>query len=223
MRRKAAGLAAIRSRGAWWSIPGAAREAGPCIQRDLSEIGPRVVSAAGLDTRGLPVCRLAQIQPSSKAEAFEACAPALVGDGSYVAKTMFPESTAFPSRGRILVFNTVISGRPAILAYVYGNAPVPTSRVIIFRIRSTKGTFGTVLVGSLPATVNRHGYLTSIQLDLHRNFIYRGRPRAYLSATCAAPAGFPGATFPLARVSMTFDDGRTLATTLVRGCKVREG
>jgi len=174
-----------------------------------------------LDNRGLPVCHLSQIQPSSKAEALKACAPALVGGGSYVASTAFPEGIAFPSQGRILVFNTVIGGQPAIFAYAYGNTPVPTTRVIVFRIHSAGGTYGTVLTGLLPATINRHGYLTSLQLSLHRNFIYHGRPRTYLSATCAAPAGFPGATFPFARVSMSFDDGRNLGTTLVRSCKVR--
>lgn len=174
-----------------------------------------------LDNRGLPVCHLTQIQPSSKVEALEACASALVGSGRYIARTAFPESNPFPSQGGIFAFNTEIGGQPAILAYVYGDAPVPTTRVIVFRIHSTGGTYGTVLTGLLPATVNRHGYLTSIRLSLHRNFTYRGRPHTYLSATCAAPSGFTGATFSFAHVSMTFADGRDLATTLVRSCKVR--
>ena len=51
--------------------------------------------------------------------------------------------------------------------------------------------------------------------------LYRGQRRSYLSATCDAPAGFPGATFPFAHASMTFADGRTLSSTLTRSCKVR--
>ncbi len=69
--------------------------------------------------------------------------------------------------------------------------------------------------------MNRYGYLTRISLSLHRNFTYRGRARSYLSAACDAPAGFPGASFPFARASMTFADGRTLASTLIRSCEVR--
>ena len=44
--------------------------------------------------------------------------------------------------------------------------------------------------------------------------------RSYLSAACDAPAGFPGASFPFAHASMTFADGRTLASTLTRSCRV---
>jgi hypothetical protein len=58
-------------------------------------------------------------------------------------------------------------------------------------------------------------------LDLHRELTYRGRRHSYLSASCPAPAGFPGATFTFARASLGFADGRTLATTLVRDCRLR--
>jgi hypothetical protein len=101
--------------------------------------------------------------------------------------------------------------------------PLPTTRIIVFHIHRTQGTFGTVLTAALPASANRYGYLKTISLNLHRDFIYRGRRRSYLSAACAAPAGFPGATFPLARASMRFADGRTLASTLTRSCRVRGG
>jgi len=43
------------------------------------------------------------------------------------------------------------------------------------------------------------------------------RQRSYPSA---APSGFTVATFPFAGSSMTFADGRTLASTLTRNCKV---
>lgn len=73
-----------------------------------------------LDTRGLPLCHMRQIEASSNAQALAACGAALVGGGSYLAKT-----------------------------------------------------------------------------------------------------AFPGAVFPFARASMTFADGRTLASTLTRSCRVR--
>jgi hypothetical protein len=174
-----------------------------------------------LDAHGLPVCRRQDIEPSSTEEARRACGPALVGGGSYDADVAFPEQTSFPSQGRILAFNAVIEGKRAILAQVYGVNPVPITRVIVFHIRESAGTYGTVLTGALPASLNRYGYLTRISLSLHRNFTYRGRRRSYLSAACDAPAGFPGATFPFAHASMTFADGRTLSSTLTRSCKVR--
>jgi hypothetical protein len=174
-----------------------------------------------LDAHGLPVCHQGQIEPSSTREALNRCGAALVGGGSYAADVAFPEQSAFPSHGRILAFNTVVDGRRAILAHIYAANPVPITRIVVFHIRETGGTFGTVLTGALPARLNRWGYLKRISLSLHRNFTYRGRPRSYLSAACDAPAGFPGAVFPFARASMTFADGRTLASTLTRSCKVR--
>jgi hypothetical protein len=175
-----------------------------------------------IDTRGLPVCHAPEVDPGTSAEALAACRPALVGEGRYLANTAFPEQSTFPTRGRIVAFNSVDHGHPAILAHVYGPDPVPTTRIIFFRIRRHGGTFGTTLTAKLPASVNRYGYLRQISLDLFRVFRYRGRSRSYLSAACAAPPGFPGAVFPFARASMAFDDGRRLASTLIRSCRVSE-
>ncbi len=176
-----------------------------------------------IDSRGLPICRRAQIEPSSSAEAIDRCGSALVGRGRYDADVAFPEQSAFPSKGRILAFNARLNGKRAILAHVYGAEPVPITRIIVFRIHERHGTFGTVLKGSLPASLNRWGYLRQIGLSLHREYTYRGQQRSYLSAACAAPTGFPGVTFPFAQASMSFADGRTLSSTLTRSCKVRGG
>lgn len=175
-----------------------------------------------IDTRGLPVCHASEVDPGTSAEALAACRSALVGEGRYLANTAFPEQATFPTRGRIVAFNSVDHGHPAILAHVYGPDPVPTTRIIFFRIRRHGGTFGTSLTANLPVSVNRYGYLRQISLSLFRVFRYRGRARSYLSAACAAPPGFPGAVFPFARASMAFDDGRKLASTLTRSCRVSD-
>jgi hypothetical protein len=174
-----------------------------------------------LDTRGLPTCRRSQLEPATARQALEACRPALVGDGRYLAALALPEQANFPLQGRVLAFNAVIDGKRAILAHVYGQDPVPNSKVFVFHIRRGSGTFGTVLTAALPARLNRHGYLRKISLTLRRNFIYRGRRHSYLSAACAAPAGFSSASFPFVRVGMTFADGRKLASTLIRTCRVQ--
>jgi len=176
-----------------------------------------------VDSRGLPVCERREIEPSSTQEALQRCGAALVGTGAYLADIAFPEQDSFRSRGRILAFNAVVDGKEAILAHVYGAKPVPITRIIVFRIRETDGTFGTVFSGSLPRSLIRWGYLKSFSLEFHRIYTYRGRRHSYLSAACAAPAGFPGAVFPFARASMAFEDGRTLASTLTRSCTVRSG
>lgn len=174
-----------------------------------------------IDTKGLPLCRRSQIEPATSEEALAACGPALVGEGRYVGAVSLSEQNAFPLQGRILAFNAIVDGRRAILAHVYGKDPVPNSRIIVFHIRNSGGTYGTILTAALPARLNRYGYLKKIVLKLRRHFVYRGRVHSYLTAACAAPPGFTSASFPFVRVSMTFSDRRTLASTLIRTCRVR--
>jgi hypothetical protein len=176
-----------------------------------------------LDTRGLPVCHREEIDPGSSAKALEVCGSALVGEGTFAARTAFPEQETFPAHGRILGFNSVSNGHPTILAHIYGADPVPITRTIVFHIHRHPGkTFDTTLSGALPVGVNRYGYVKKISLYLFRLFTYRGQTHSYLSAACAAPPGFPSAIFPFARASMTFEDGRTLSSSLTRTCRVSQ-
>lgn len=175
-----------------------------------------------IDTRGLPRCRQGQLVSSSSRQAMETCGDALVGKGSYSARTAFPEQGAFPANGRILAFNALIGGRRAIIAHIFGSDPVPMTRLVIFHISHRAGTYGTVLKAYLPVAVNRYGYVKRISLSLFRRFTFQGREHSYLSAACPAPSGFPGAVFPFARTSMGFADGRKLSSTLTRTCRVRD-
>jgi|SRR5215203_3986558 len=187
----------------------------------LRQITIAVNRGGSLDASGLPTCRKSQIEARSTEQAMQVCGSALVGTGHYEAAIAFPEQIAFPLQGPILAFNAVVDGKEAILAHVYGTDPFPATRIITFRIRRSRGTFGTVLVGALPPSLNRYGYLKEIDLRLHRTFTYRGRARSYLGAQCAAPSGFQIGVFAFARVSMAFEDGRKLSSTLIRSCRVR--
>ncbi len=92
---------------------------------------------------------------------------------------------------------------------------------MVLHLRHTAGGYGTEFSGELPPEILHYGYVTAINLRLYRTFTYRGATHSYLSAACPAPAGFSVASFPFARGSMTFEDGRTLSSTLTRSCKVR--
>jgi hypothetical protein len=173
-----------------------------------------------LDSRGLPACHYRDLVASSPDQVMDVCGGALVGDGAYRARTAFPEQETFPSEGKILAFNGIYEGHEAILAHIYGGNPVPITRIIVFHIRRTAGTFGTILTGRLPDSLNHYGYVVGIYLKLFRRYAFHGEQRSYISAACDAPAGFPGATFPFARASMKFADGRRLSSTLTRSCKV---
>jgi hypothetical protein len=187
----------------------------------LRKIRVALNRAGRLDTRGLPVCPEIRIRTVSSAEALAACGSALVGAGGITTVTSLPEQPNSPLRAELLLFNSIVDGRPAILGHIYQHSPIPNTKLVVFHISRSPGTFGTVLEATLPEAVNRNGYLKSIYLQLQRNFVFHGRRRSYLSASCAAPQGFSAATFPFARASMTFDGGRTLSSTLVRTCRVR--
>jgi hypothetical protein len=174
-----------------------------------------------LQLRGLPVCRVGQIQPSTNREAMEACGGSLVGHGRFAADVALPEDSPFPSEGKMLAFNGRLRGRPAILAHIYGTVPAPTSYVLPFLIRKTQGTYGTVLEASLPQISGEWGYITAMSMTLGRRFSYRGRVVGYLAAGCPAPRGLGSALFPLAKTRFGFAGGLSVETTLARTCKVR--
>ena len=163
-----------------------------------------------LDTRGVPLCRLGHISPSTTQQALAACGSSLIGEGSFSADVRIPEQSPFPSQGKVLAFNGKLRGKPAILAHIYGTKPVPTSYVLPFSISSTKGSFGTVLAASLPYVTGEWGYVTGISLKL--------QPRV-LSASCPAPRGTNAGVFSLARTSFRFGS-LSLSSTLIRTCTV---
>ncbi len=173
-----------------------------------------------LETVGLPICHAAQIEATTSAQALAVCRDALVGSGTYVAQASFPEKSTFPAQGHILAFNGLSEGRQVILAHIYGTNPVSGTSVITFYIHRLHGAYGTQLIDNLPASLNHYGYVKHISLTLHRTYTYRGARHSYLSAACPAPVGFSGALFPFAHASMRFEDGVSLASTIVRSCKV---
>jgi DNA-binding beta-propeller fold protein YncE len=172
-------------------------------------------------SRGLPVCRLQRIQPSTTAGALAACRPSLVGEGRFTASVKLPQQSPFPSEGKVLAFNGRVHGKPAILAHIYGTQPIPTSIVLPFLIGSSHGTYGTTLSASLPQATGSWGYVTGLRMSLRRRFHYRGRSHSYLSAGCPAPAGFSSASFPLARTSFAFAQDLNMVAVLNRDCRAR--
>jgi len=172
-----------------------------------------------IDYRGLPVCRLEEIQPATTENALAACRAAKVGEGDFSANVAIPGQAPFPSRGKLIAFNGFEGGRPVIFAHVYGSDPVPTSFTLALAIARVKGTFATTLSAALPRVTGKAGFVTGITLKLQRSFRHGGRTHSYLSAGCPAPAGFPGASFALLRAKFIFGGGQALGSTLTRSCR----
>jgi hypothetical protein len=186
----------------------------------LRQISIALNRSGHLETTGLPICHAVQIEGTSSAQALRTCRDALIGTGTYAAVASFPERSTFPTQGHILAFNGLSEGRPVILAQIYGTNPAPSTSVITFYIQHPHGAYGTRLIDNLPSSLNHYGYVKRISLTLHRTYTYRGQTHSYLSASCAAPPGFPRASFNFAHASMSFEGGVTLASTLIRSCKV---
>lgn len=178
----------------------------------LEAISIAINSHGKLATRGIPLCRLGHIDPSTTSEALAACRSSLIGEGRFSADVKIPEQSPFPSLGKVLAFNGKLGGKPALFAHIYGTTPVPTSYVLPFQIEKSHGTYGTILKASLPQATGEWGYVTGLSLNLDPRF---------LSSGCPAPKGFPGAVFPLMRTSFGFEGGPILNSTLNRSCKVK--
>ncbi len=186
----------------------------------LRKISISINKFGKLDTTGLPVCPLEAIQPATTEDALAACRDSLVGEGQFAANVLLTGQAPFPSAGKIYAFYGEVDGKRAILAHVYGTDPAPTSFTLPFLIRSTKGTYGTAFEASLPQYTSSDGYVTGLSLTLGKTWNAGGGPHSFLSASCPAPKGFPGATFPFAKAALAFK-GRNVGVTLTRNCKVR--
>jgi hypothetical protein len=182
----------------------------------LKKISIAINRAGHFSPAALPVCTVRDIQPSTTANALQACGPSLVGTGSFAAKVLIPQQSSFPAGGKLYAFNGIYEGHPAILAHVYGTEPVPTSFTLPFVMSSHKGELGTVLTASLAGAVGKAGYITNLALDLGSGQGSTG----YLTAACPAPEGFGNATFAFAKATFEFGHAK-IDSTLVRNCEVR--
>jgi hypothetical protein len=175
-----------------------------------------------LATRGLPACTSPLLQSTTTAIALARCRPALVGRGSFKAEVESTQTT-IPASGTILAFNGRSRGKPALLLHLYAAVPVRVTFVLPLTISHlAKGRFGTVLSASVPVLAGGLGSVTDIKLKIGREYVVGGKRIGFISASCAAPAGFPGAVFTFARGSFYFADGRRLDTSLSRDCSVRQ-
>jgi len=185
----------------------------------MSQMSIAINKYGHLDSTGLPVCQLEQIQPATTDDALTACRGSLVGEGRFLANVV--GHAPFPSDGKVYAFNGELDGKPAILAHVYGTQPAPASYTLSFVVSKSKGTFGTTLKASLPPVKAGAGYISGIYLTLGKTYSSHGKKHSYFSASCPAPKGFSKAVFPFAKASVGFQGGQTLGSTLTRTCKAK--
>lgn len=170
--------------------------------------------------RGLPTCRIRSVQPAREAEARKICGGAIVGHGRVVVQVRIPGQLPFSVPARLLVFNGPRrGGAKLIYAQAYARNP-PGSFVLTFQVKRRRGTYGTVLSTTLPPSAREWAYLTHFEMTLRREYSFRGRRRSYVSASCAAPAGFDRVVFPFARATYVFAGGPRLTMAETGVCRV---
>jgi hypothetical protein len=176
-----------------------------------------------LQSKGLPVCHLPEIQPGSTERALEDCSDALVGSGRFWASVVFPDQRPYPTRGRLLVFNGRVGGKPALFAHIFTTQPFASSFVVAFALKHIhEGPYGTELSASLPQALGDWGFVDRIKLTLRRKYRYLGKELSYFNAACPAPKGTATASFPLATAKFSFAGGEEISATVNKSCRVKE-
>lgn len=206
------------------SVAGSLRSASGQLDRlpQLRRITVAINSQGQLFDRGLPTCRPRRIQPASQANARRACPGAVIGDGQVTVRVHLGAEPPFTVAAKLLVFNGPRrDGNRLILANAYAPDP-PGSFLLTFEVERRPGRFGTVLSTTLPPGTRSWAYLTDFSMTLHRTYSWRGQRRSYLSAACAAPAGFATALFPFARTTYRFAGGQTLSMSEAARCRVTD-
>lgn len=188
----------------------------------LREISIAMNRTGIVSVAGLPSCKASELQQTSTEAALAECRDALVGSGHFAANVDFPGAPIFPARGRVLVFNSSTKRQPGLLLHLFGSSPVRAAFVQPFKItRERSGKFGTVFSTRIPELASDQGYVTDIELEIGRRYNYRGHKRGFISASCAAPAGFTEVPYELAKATFTFAGNQRLVSHLPGECKVR--
>jgi hypothetical protein len=193
------------------------------IPAQLQEMTVEVNKHGLLQSKGLPACGVAEIQPASTQQAMGRCGDAVIGSGQFWAHIVLPDQGAYPTHGRLLIFNGTRKGKPVLLTHIFTANPFFSSFVLVFSIRHVShGAYGTRLTASLPQALGSWGYVDRIKLTLKRKYRYRGKELSYFNSGCPAPEGVPRTVFPLALASFEFAEGVSMSAKVEKACAVRE-
>lgn len=172
-----------------------------------------------LSTKGLQTCSRQRLRNTTSAEARTACGGALVGHGRLRADVLLPHQEPFQIRASLLAFNGRVGGRRAVLLHAFAARP-PTVVVLPFILQRREGSrFELNLVADLPPTLGPWPHFAHFDMTLFRRYLYRGKERSYLSASCPIPPRLTAGFFSLAKASFRLAGGGQIATSIARGCR----
>ncbi|HEX5988899.1 MAG TPA: hypothetical protein VFY75_01630 [Solirubrobacterales bacterium] len=158
------------------SHPPALRAASIDADRDL------VVSV-----KGLPTCKIGQLQAVETKRAEVVCGDAIVGRGSATVEVAFPEQPPFRSTGPLVIFNAgERNGAVTLIGHAYVSVPAPTAVVGTAKItRVNKGPYGLHTEIEVPPIAGGAGSVVAAKIKLGRNYTYKGKRRSVFSGSCS--------------------------------------
>jgi hypothetical protein len=169
-----------------------------------------------IHTKGIPVCRSAQLQATDTKTALKACKSALIGEGKVVAQVAFAEQRPIDATSKLLLFNGGEKGGKTIwYAHAYLSDPVSAAIVTTVTISKIhRGRYGTESVVKIPQIAGGAGSGTSYELEVFKFVKVGGKEINPISGRCAdGKVKF--------HFAAKFEDGTRAETEVFRACTAK--
>jgi hypothetical protein len=166
-----------------------------------------------VSVKGLPACRIGELEARETKKAESVCGDAILGRGSASVEVAFPEQKPIHSTGPLVLFNGgERNGVVTVFAHAYVNVPAPTAVVATAEVsRVDQGAYGLHVDIQVPKIAGGAGSTVAARFSMRRVYTYRGERRSFISGRC--PDGKIQA-----RGSFGYSDGTILSGGLVRSC-----
>lgn len=167
-------------------------------------------------SKGYPTCDAGAIQNTSTEAALEACKKAKIGSGEGTADLVVGDRL-FPVGTTITAFNGIpVGGKPVILLHTYSQSPIQTTLVLIGTVTNyNKEGFGPRLDVTIPLIAGGQGAITGFHVKIFKTFLYKGKKRSYVTATCRTKK-------LRTRGNFIFKDGQSLAPEATPKCSQKK-
>ena len=140
-----------------------------------------------VNVRGLPTCRVGDLQAVTTKRAEAVCGDAIVGRGSATVEVAFPEQAPIHSTGPLVIFNGgERNGAITFIGHAYVSVPAPTAVVGTAKVtRIRKGAFGLHVMVDVPVIAGGAGSVVAASIKLGRKYTYKGKPQSVFSGRCS--------------------------------------
>lgn len=169
-----------------------------------------------VETRGLAVCTVAELEGTTTAEARQRCAGAIVGKGMGRAAIESEGQKPIPISSPLTLFNGPRThGNPTVIAHGYETIPAPAAVIVPMEIEKVRnGAFGFRVVAEIPPIAEGRGSVLLAKMTVGRTWKRGGRTFSFVSARCRAGR-------LQTRGSLSFADGSFIPGAIIQGCRAQ--